>query len=310
VITLVKDLVSGPNDFSPTLLDEFAGERSLVQSAGLLFRITVSPRLNAKNTEFHSRCFTVNPKGVDETHLFLTLAQELGKELQRKNTNWTEEYFRKPLHSDTIHNPSFWSAVRDMFKSEALRESERLLRDMREYKRKSENYIHAARQDTNEFMKLVHSRIAAQTAVENTASFKSLVESEISGNPLPMYPTRRNQRNYVLYRGGLWSSAKDYSIHEWKLLVDKRVSQGEAQIRRLSAELSQETVQGYDREIIPEEVRIAVWRRDGGHCTRCGSREKLEYDHIIPVAKGGSNTARNIELLCESCNRSKGDEIR
>ena len=61
---------------------------------------------------------------------------------------------------------------------------------------------------------------------------------------------------------------------------------------------------------IPEDVRIAVWRRDGGSCARCGSRERLEYDHIIPVSRGGSNTVRNIELLCEACNRSKSDHIQ
>jgi 5-methylcytosine-specific restriction endonuclease McrA len=41
----------------------------------------------------------------------------------------------------------------------------------------------------------------------------------------------------------------------------------------------------------------------------CGSRERLEYDHIIPVSRGGSNTVRNIELRCERCNRSKGARI-
>lgn len=63
------------------------------------------------------------------------------------------------------------------------------------------------------------------------------------------------------------------------------------------------------RERIPEHVRIAVWRRDGGKCVRCGSRKKLEYDHIVPVSRGGSNTARNIELLCETCNRKKSNNI-
>jgi HNH endonuclease len=63
------------------------------------------------------------------------------------------------------------------------------------------------------------------------------------------------------------------------------------------------------REPIPERVRHEVWRRDQGRCVDCGSRTRLEYDHIIAVANGGSNTARNIELRCESCNRRKGAKI-
>jgi MFS superfamily sulfate permease-like transporter len=63
------------------------------------------------------------------------------------------------------------------------------------------------------------------------------------------------------------------------------------------------------REAISYEVQQFVWRRDNGRCVKCGSQEKLEYDHIIPISKGGSNTARNIQLLCERCNRSKGANI-
>jgi hypothetical protein len=63
------------------------------------------------------------------------------------------------------------------------------------------------------------------------------------------------------------------------------------------------------RDSIPAAVRLEVWRRDGGFCTRCGGRERLEYDHIVPASRGGSNTARNIELLCQDCNRKKGAHI-
>ena len=63
------------------------------------------------------------------------------------------------------------------------------------------------------------------------------------------------------------------------------------------------------RERIPDDVKIYVWKRDGGKCVVCGSREKLEFDHIIPYSMGGSNTARNLQLLCERCNRSKGADI-
>jgi hypothetical protein len=61
---------------------------------------------------------------------------------------------------------------------------------------------------------------------------------------------------------------------------------------------------------IPPAVKIAVWRRDEGRCVQCKSREKLEYDHIIPIAKGGANTERNIQLLCEPCNRAKAAGIQ
>jgi hypothetical protein len=63
------------------------------------------------------------------------------------------------------------------------------------------------------------------------------------------------------------------------------------------------------RRRIPKAVQVAVWRRDLGRCVECGNREHLEFDHIIPVAEGGSNTERNVQLLCESCNRRKGKII-
>jgi hypothetical protein len=60
------------------------------------------------------------------------------------------------------------------------------------------------------------------------------------------------------------------------------------------------------RSSIPRSVRLEVWQRDGGRCVECDSQERLEFDHVIPVALGGANTARNLQLLCERCNRRKG----
>ena len=60
---------------------------------------------------------------------------------------------------------------------------------------------------------------------------------------------------------------------------------------------------------IPETVKNAVWNRDNGCCVYCGSNINIEYDHIIPFSKGGSNTYKNIQILCQSCNRVKSNNI-
>ena len=57
--------------------------------------------------------------------------------------------------------------------------------------------------------------------------------------------------------------------------------------------------------VIPQEVKDLVWKRDRGECAKCTSNIRLEFDHIIPLSKGGSNTYRNIQLLCEQCSRNK-----
>lgn len=60
---------------------------------------------------------------------------------------------------------------------------------------------------------------------------------------------------------------------------------------------------------IPREVRQRVWQRYSGKCAECGATDYLEFDHIVPVAKGGSNSDQNVQLLCRKCNLQKSDKI-
>ncbi|WP_239774950.1 HNH endonuclease signature motif containing protein [Tenacibaculum finnmarkense] len=63
------------------------------------------------------------------------------------------------------------------------------------------------------------------------------------------------------------------------------------------------------KRTISSNVKEIVYVRDKGCCVTCGSKENIEYDHVIPFSKGGSNSVNNIQLLCLKCNRSKSNKI-
>ncbi len=63
------------------------------------------------------------------------------------------------------------------------------------------------------------------------------------------------------------------------------------------------------RSQIPESCSAAVWRRDRGVCVNCGTKHNLQFDHIIPLSRGGATSIKNLQLLCQSCNLSKGVRI-
>ena len=58
-----------------------------------------------------------------------------------------------------------------------------------------------------------------------------------------------------------------------------------------------------------ESIKNKVYRKQGGKCAICGKSlpiEKMQADHIIPWSKGGSTIEENCQMLCKSCNCSKG----
>lgn len=115
-------------------------------------------------------------------------------------------------------------------------------------------------------------------------------------------------QRYVLINGKVWSSELTLTDDQWRRAIQILRDEEEAEKARFIAKLSG-TAEKTSRKGIPESVRREVWQRDGGACVECGSRELLEFDHIIPWSSGGSDTARNLRLLCERCNRAKGASI-
>jgi hypothetical protein len=63
---------------------------------------------------------------------------------------------------------------------------------------------------------------------------------------------------------------------------------------------------------IPRAVMLRVARRDNNQCQICGKvlrDTEIEFDHIIPISKGGSSEENNIQVTCFDCNRDKSDKF-
>jgi hypothetical protein len=63
---------------------------------------------------------------------------------------------------------------------------------------------------------------------------------------------------------------------------------------------------------IPFKTKMRVVRRDNHTCQHCGAHlrdDEVEFDHVIPVSKGGSSEEHNIRLTCFDCNRDKSDKV-
>ena len=58
-----------------------------------------------------------------------------------------------------------------------------------------------------------------------------------------------------------------------------------------------------------EAQRIVIYRRDSGKCQKCGIEcawNNWHADHVIPWCQGGKTSVENGQVLCPSCNCSKG----
>lgn len=63
------------------------------------------------------------------------------------------------------------------------------------------------------------------------------------------------------------------------------------------------------RTKLSKKMRFQVLQRDNFTCQYCGRSApsvSLEVDHIVPVAKGGTNEMSNLVTACWECNIGKG----
>ena len=59
---------------------------------------------------------------------------------------------------------------------------------------------------------------------------------------------------------------------------------------------------------IAHRVRPMIFKRDGKRCRHCGADGddvRFHIDHVIPIARGGTNEPDNLQVLCQPCNQRK-----
>lgn len=145
---------------------------------------------------------------------------------------------------------------------------------------------------------------------------------ESLAKPLPfsvLAPNREPPLNWLwLYRDGLYATDRDprpSEIQEVILRLKSLHFQRDEALKRLKEQVANfEAIEvnlgnGQDRRAIADDVKLLVWARDGGACVKCGSAKELHFDHVIPLARGGSDEAENIQILCRNCNLAKSDRL-
>jgi hypothetical protein len=131
---------------------------------------------------------------------------------------------------------------------------------------------------------------------------------EIGKFPTPVVTS--GGRAWWWWQDAFYWDTGDYSAADVKALLFKRERRKARELQHAHTMLAiEETPQPRQREPIPEDVKRLVFRRDGGRCQLCGSRELLQFDHVIPFSMGGSNEPQNLQLLCAPCNREKSGTL-
>jgi 5-methylcytosine-specific restriction endonuclease McrA len=116
-------------------------------------------------------------------------------------------------------------------------------------------------------------------------------------------------RRWWWYRDRFYWEDEGYGPRDVVALVAERERRRQRRLERAHAALRREHGSAGRREPLPRDVRLAVWRRDGGRCRECGNGFDLQFDHLIPLALGGASSVENLQLLCGDCNRAKGASI-
>jgi len=120
-------------------------------------------------------------------------------------------------------------------------------------------------------------------------------------------------RVFEKIRNGIWAYNGLFELVDGWLETDggRRVFKFELRLIQESGSSPTDHPRAIENDrVIPSSVKLEVWKRDKGCCVKCGSKDNLHFDHIIPYSQGGSSKrSENIQILCGRHNLAKSDKI-
>lgn len=114
--------------------------------------------------------------------------------------------------------------------------------------------------------------------------------------------TKKDGSKYILE---YFDSLSKDEIEELKKLCDQKIDE---YIQKRGDKIWEH--RKFSNKAVPGSLRYEVLKRAKGKCELCGVDRKiksLDVDHIIPKSKGGANDISNLQALCFTCNRAKGN---
>lgn len=141
--------------------------------------------------------------------------------------------------------------------------------------------------------------------------FKNAIEMGKKSDNLPL------TKVYEKLQPGIWTYRGLFELQDYRYVErdGRNVFEFELTItdQDVKTAITHERSQPIDLEQtrqIPGRVKLAVFKRDKGVCTKCGSKDNLHFDHIFPYSKGGTSLKEeNIQLLCARHNLQKSAHI-
>jgi 5-methylcytosine-specific restriction endonuclease McrA len=166
-------------------------------------------------------------------------------------------------------------------------------------------YRQAHPEKVKEWNQIKHARHGDRYRAQNRARYhENIVQSRAQNN-------ERRKKHAEHHRQSVkdWQKRNPNKVREYSRITYQRTRKRAPEM--LLAKNQRRRARELNTMIGPVDFR-AIWERDQGICHICGlfvPPEHCHYDHVIPLARGGTHTMNNIKVSHSWCNRRKAAKL-